>query len=288
MTTKDNNTNNKHWEACIQMELNASIVLSKQLFPFNEPIANLYEAGILAPTIPGKRHNEIDMRVAALFLKKSLNDLRAIWIAVNTGYTSQAASVAATLYENALAVICLAGDYKNTQKLLDSKDGDLPWKPQQQAQIVAKRWQLEEITMGNQFSDAEYEKSWRDVYAAYKWLCKIKHPTLRSALHDAYTTVQSSKEYVVMAAPDIREEDLPVKSALLMIAISRVREAIRFFVVALDSEKDDENYKTLEYRMEIVRATSIEAFDVCSQISLPFNLQGSTLANEWSNLKNTT
>ena len=171
------------WVACEGMEAAATIDLSTQLAPFASAIRNCYEAGVQAPTLVATRHKELDTLLSALFLKRTLNDLRATWVLLQIGYTSQAAAVTASLYENALATSCLAGDLKNALQFRSDKISDLPWSPQQLAKKLAQRWQTEAVNAGQLFDQNEYEQAWREVYSAYKWLCKIKHPTAKSALH---------------------------------------------------------------------------------------------------------
>ena len=98
------------WLACDQMEAAAEVALENQLSQFEPAIRDCYEAGVQIPTLASKRYGQHDILFSALLLKKALNDLHAVWILACFGYTSQAAAVAATLYENALTASCLAGD----------------------------------------------------------------------------------------------------------------------------------------------------------------------------------
>ncbi len=51
------------------------------------------------------------------------------------------------------------------------------------------------------------------VYAIYKWLCRLKHPTLPSALHDSLSGGRGPEHgYMMMAIPDVRRENKPVKT----------------------------------------------------------------------------
>jgi hypothetical protein len=55
------------WLACDGMEAAGASALARQLALFESPIRNCYEAGVQAPTLPGRRHKELDMSLAALF-----------------------------------------------------------------------------------------------------------------------------------------------------------------------------------------------------------------------------
>jgi hypothetical protein len=81
------------WKACEVMEIAATNKLGTQLSAFEQPITDCYEAGVEVATIVGKRNHEQDMRIAAMFLKRTLTDLRSVWILLCSGYTSQAAAV---------------------------------------------------------------------------------------------------------------------------------------------------------------------------------------------------
>ncbi len=273
------------WLACEDMEASAAIVLSKQLAPFEIPIRKCYEGGVQAPTLEGKRHGEIDMLLAALFLKKALNDLRATWMLLRSGYTSQAASVTASLFENALTVTCLAGNSGNAQKVANNKSGDLPWSAQQLAKILAQQWQAEAHIAKNKFDQQDYETMWREIYSGYKWLCMVKHPTYKSAVHDASATSLTGEKYVVMAAPDIRPEDMPVKATILCIGINRVREALRSFVFALECDTTTPAYKSFLERMQEVLSSTKKAFKTSTIQPLPLNIRYTSLAHDWAKLK---
>lgn len=273
------------WHASEVSELTAFNVLAEQLKSFDLPIKKVYAAGVQAPTLPGKRTQELDLMFAALFLKKALNDLRSAWLLLRVGYTSQSAAVVASLYENALTVSCLAGQEKNVRKLQNNKSGDLPWSPIKLAKNLASQWRDDNQIQGKKFDNDDYELAWREIYSGYKWLCKIKHPTMGSALHDALSTMVKAGEFVVMAAPDIRSEDLVVKATIIMIAISRVREAIRSFVLAMEVDTTSSEYEFFVERMVQVLELTMEAFDEAVEEPPPFTVTDQKLQKEWRRLK---
>lgn len=258
------------WDALDGMEVSATILLSEKLAPFEPPLRSCYEAGVQASTLEGRRHEEPDIVYAALFLKRALNDLRGVWLLTQTGYTSQAACIAAALFENALAATCLAGSPDNASKLRASKSGDLPWGAQSLSKMVADRWRRQAHEKGEPFDQDDYQRHWRQAYLGYKWLCKIKHPTLRSAFHDAPATARESREYVVMAAPDTRDADLNVKAMVLMISFSRMYEAIRQFALSLDCDDSAQYYVKFIERLNSAHSGALEAFEALVDPPLPF------------------
>jgi len=229
------------WDALDGMEASARLKLSSDLSPFEKPIRMCYEAGVMAPTLPSNHKQDPTFRSAALFLKRALNDLRAAWVLLLKGYTSQAGSVAASLYENALATVVISRGRTALSELQRSSNGE----------------------------------TWRYLYAVYKWLCQIKHPTLKSAFHDSASTSLEPTSYVVMAAPDLRSEDLPVKATIAAVAFSRTHDAITAFVQSLSPDRKNERYKDFERRMTVSSKEAFEATKSLVRGNLPFTIRGS-------------
>jgi hypothetical protein len=271
------------WAATTSAELSAVAILAPVLAPWQAPVQHCYEAGVQAPTLPGKRHGEPDIQMAALFLKKALTDLRVVWLLLEVGYSSPAASVAASAMENALTVSALAGHHDRATELLATADGDIPWGPMQLAQFRAQRWLQDGVVDGKLFGPNEYELAWREVYSGYKWLCKIKHPTMRSATHDAGASQLASTDYVVMAVPDTREIDAPVKATVLTVTTNHVKAAIIHFAQALEYEPASAAFAHFATRLELVDAGLAAAY--AGPASLPFHIGESKLAQEWSTLR---
>lgn len=279
------NSLNRIWPSCNEMEKVADKIISKLFSPYELAFKYLYEAGVQAPTLPSKRIKEKDIIIASLFLKRSLNDFRSIWILIKYGYTAQAASVAATLFENALSVICISGNLINVERLLKSKGGDLPWKILQMVKILSEKivdyYKEKNISM----RDKEYELLWREIYSAYKWLCKIKHPTLKSATHEIGSTFFEGEGYVIMAAPNVSEEDISVKSTILTISFTRLLEAIESYVNSCETDINSNTYK--DYRERIDKAKEIikKAYIKSDKKPLPFDIRDSSLVYDYRRIR---
>jgi hypothetical protein len=102
-------------------------------------------------------------------------------------------------------VSAIAGFPERADKVQSAKNGDLPWKPFELAQMVAVD-RLKPSGDANEHK-RQYEMRWRKNYAPYKWLCRLKHPTLPSILHDAAGTINDMGSLVIMAREDLRDED---------------------------------------------------------------------------------
>ena len=268
------------WLACDDMELSALKVISEQLAPFADPIRQCYEAGVLAPTLPARRLGEPDVTLAAPFLKRSLNDLRATWLLLLRGYTSSAAAVAASLFEHSLAVVAITDTPENLAAFSAAPDGDVPWTPKELSQILAGRWRRKEVEPEAGPPLDDYELAWRESYGAYRWLCKIKHPTLSSTLHDTRATLQEPGEYVVMASPDIRQANVAVKTMILGTSINHTREAIFAFAEALECDQTTELYAEFDSLMSSVMSEILRHLKNSPPATLPFTLASSKLGRE--------
>jgi len=67
------------------------------LKPWEELISCCIGAGALAPMVQSKNIGDSRLVTAAPFLKCTLNDLRRVWLLVESAYIAQAAAVAAAL-----------------------------------------------------------------------------------------------------------------------------------------------------------------------------------------------
>jgi len=92
-------------------------------------------------------------------------------------------------------------------------------------------------------------------------------------------------EFVVMAAPDLRQEDLPVKATILTIAISRVCEAIRCFAAGSECDESCHDLDSFKTKMEKVLATTKNAYEVFMSHPLPFDIRNSELSETWRALR---
>ena len=248
------------WDALYRAETGATSKLSRLLEPYEPAVRTCFEAGVEVPTLPTSNTQPMHLRDAAVFLKRTLTDLRATWILVAGGYTAAVAATAAALWENALAAACLARGGPLVDELDDSQSGDLPWRPQRLAQEWAKTL------------DDDYEVTWLQIYGGYKWLCKIKHPTLRAAMHEAGSASVRSGEFVVMASPDVRVEDLPVKVAILSIALMRTQDAVESFRDGMSPDLDSAEYHAFEARLNSIDDLLRPFFDGMD-LDLPFDIR---------------
>jgi hypothetical protein len=241
------------WLRLDSLEAAAQKKLAEQLWPFEAPFRDTYEAGVIAPVLRAGAPVESDVRCAALHFKRVLNDLRSVWLLLRMGYASQAAAVAASLYENALATVCLTISPDNVQTYLKSDSGELPWKPMAMAKMVVEH-------EGKIPGATDYENGWRALYAHYVWLCQTKHPTMPSVVHDTSASTLRNG-YVVMALPNVHAQDLPLKAQVAIISLHRAHESIESLLRAFGFKEPWPNTHRFAERFSRAKEGSWTAYE---------------------------
>ena len=118
----------------------------------------------------------------------------------------------------------------------------------------------------------EFEKSWRALYAHYCWLCQVKHSSRESVIHDATASTLAERKYVVMALPNVREEDIPVKNMVAIISLQRTLECIEAFAHALGfPEKLPNDFRFAE-RFQRARDSAWRAFEPHLRTAQPISI----------------
>lgn len=222
------------WHALNNAETRSMSHIADQLDPFGSAVCNCYEAGVQAQCLPCRRHGEIDLRIAGLFLKRVLTDLRGMWLLTIRGYTGQAASLAASLFEHALAAETIAGNPERAEQCMNKAELGIPWSVKELARLARGR-----------AADSQAEVT----YFTYRWLCKIKHPTIPSLLNEARSTKLDSNAFVIMALPNATEEDISLKGLILTDGLLEAKTAISAFVEASEPSTTTLAYADFQDRM---------------------------------------
>jgi hypothetical protein len=225
------------WNRLERLEHFARCNLSSQLADFEEAFRFSYEAALVAPTLR-KDGDRGKFTHAALYFRRALNDLRAVWLCLSRGYTSQAASCAGSLFESCLATICLL-ERKNIQtfesKLRSPSGNDFPWGAMEMAKMAC----------ANQFDltrpNPKYENNWRALYARYVWLSQMRHSTFQSVTHEIASSTLDCGDYIVMAIPNCTDQDVPVKVGIAIGALADIQGATNALISALGYQKQNGN-----------------------------------------------
>ncbi len=207
------------WQNLSDHEYFAAKKLAQLLREFEIAFAACVEAGMEGPMLARQERNSVRLRICALYLKRMLNDVRSMWLMIRQGNTSQAGSIAASLFENALLIECLAENEARAVRFSQSPTEMWPWDKRAMCNFVNQDTARRENRKPDQrTADAHYQH--------YSWLCEIKHPTLSYVTHDSGSTDLLKKGYAVMPLPDTREEDWPVKEKILLISLHSATAAI--------------------------------------------------------------
>jgi hypothetical protein len=265
------------WLRLDDLEEAASSTLAEQLRPFEDPFRDTYEAGVIAPVLRAEARVKTDVRCAALHFKRVLNDLRSVWLLLRCGYTSQAGSVAASLYENALGTVCLTISPQNVERYVASDSGELPWSPIAMAKMVVQH-------EGHAPGTKDFENQWRALYAHYVWLCQTKHPTMRSLVHD--TSASAVRDgYVVMALPNIHPQDLPLKAQIAIIALHRTHESIEALATAFGFKGDLPNTHRFAERFSRAKDAAWSAYKPFLKAQNPISIHRTWFPKKYPQVK---
>lgn len=252
----------REWKDIPPLEAIAETRLSKELDLFQKAAQEIYQAAIEIPELHSEFHSHMCMRVSGILLKRVLTDLRAVWLLITRGYTSQAACVAAALYENALAAACVAGSPEFLTEI--EKRGYDGFPP---AKELCKKF-------ANKCKDGmvpiKESPEWKEVYSTYKYLCQIKHPTLKSLIHDASSTETTPGNYAFFVQPNGSSNDLALKRTLLFACLFRSLVATYQHLCALGLT--DESASSLRKRLIDAQALILQAYDKCKTSTLPFGI----------------
>ncbi len=265
------------WFRLDDLEDAASAKLSEHLRPFEAPFRDTYEAGVIAPVLRAEALIETDVRCAALHFKRVLNDLRSVWLLLRCGYTSQAASVASSLYENALGTVCLTISPQNVETYVASDSGELPWSPMAMAKMVVEH---EGHTPGTK----DFENQWRALYAHYVWLCQTKHPTMPSVVHDTSASAVRNG-YVVMALPNVHPQDMPLKAQIAIISLHRTHESIEALVTAFGFKGNLPNTHGFAERFSRAKEAAWSAYEPFLKARNPISIHRTWFPKKYPQIK---
>jgi hypothetical protein len=221
------------WDRLDRLEHFGTRKVSHRLSEFEEAFRSSYEAALIVPTLR-READRGKFKHAALYFRRALNDIRAVWLLLSSGYTAQASTSAGSLFESCLASTCLLNEdrVQEFEKWLESADGnDFPWGSMKMAQMVCAP------TGDLSSSDPAYQNSWRALYARYVWLSQIRHSTFQSVIHEARGGTLDSGDYVVMAIPNCDEADFPVKLGIAVGALADIQQATGAMLSAFGYEE---------------------------------------------------
>ncbi|MGE6577409.1 DUF5677 domain-containing protein [Paenibacillus xylanexedens] len=167
--------------------------------------------------------------VQHMFLKQSLNSLRAIVILVLRGYTSQAATIASSLYEIRLYSNYILDHQDRAEYFMKhSNSQDFVWRPKK---MIRSEAQFNVNQMANK-ATLNVDDEIKSINSTYMFLCSLKHNNPIPLRHtvgakDDFIGASITDGFPVMALPDTRDSDLPTKATVLIAAINSTFYVLR-------------------------------------------------------------
>ena len=228
------------WQALGELETRAAGENGSWLDPAEPAIALLHDLANGLTYLPGEWNLTENVLVAGACIKRALDDLRALWHMLCLGYTAQAAAICADLWEHCMVAGCCCLSPETAEVFTKDNPDDRSLGPAELSRrlsaLIASKTPDE-----HRPSNGDVEAWDAGDYASYKWLCQMKHPSLRAIIHTSGTTVSVSGTLGLSAHPDSRVEDRPVKAHILYVAVGAIIESLMLFgVVAVAEHPSDE------------------------------------------------
>jgi hypothetical protein len=261
----------KWWAVLDEKESSAQKEIKTTLAPFEESVKTVYECGTNVIFLKGENIHKEDIKLAALFLKRCLADFRVIWNLLNTGYASQAGTIIAGTFENALLVSAVAGDAKETKKLIKIMSKGNSWPIKELCKKLSRKNVSSKEGLTKREAEKKFELGWRASYGIYMWLCMLKHPTLPSLIHDAFSSSPDNDAYFLLTMPDTRKEDFALKTSVLYQVVTQVYTAICSFSEALNIDQNNPDFLYWNDRLKKAINVFVKLFFDINP-SLPFPL----------------
>lgn len=255
------------WSELAGQEEEAMAQLGSVLAPLEPSLAIFHDAANWLTDLYADEEYEHHLLVAAGALKRALDDLRAIWLLLNRGYTSAAGAVAADLWEHATFALCASRDPVMAAQFEKNAPADRSFDAKKLAEAFS-RWQHQ----GEEppASPEREELTMLELYIPYRWLCQIKHPTYRAVQHTSSASVVDGV-LGLTAGPDVREDDIATKKAVLVVVRLVFVDCLIHFGTGL--QLDAERPEVAGWMEELERAKAIfEANVPLDSLKLPFGI----------------
>ena len=109
------------------------------------------------------------------------------------------------------------------------------------------------------------------LYDNYKWLCKIKHPTLQHIKDEVDHAMLENSTFAVHPIPDARVNAVALKYKIVIVSISRLLPAAKNFAKCVKSSDSDSLNIRLQRIVVGVHAEIISNFSDCNLTNLPIS-----------------
>ncbi len=219
------------WANLREREAETHEANTKWLAHVEPAIAVLHDLPNALATLPGFNSESERVKVAGACLQRALDDLRAMWILLNIGYTPAAAAACADLWEHAMLASCAALSDEVALQFSKDEPDDRSLSPAKLSQRLQELFATAapEEDPPSPDTRARFDES---RYVVYKWLCQVKHPTARALRHTVGAALNDAGLLGLTASPDATDADKSVKSLLLTVAFALIQQATGLFRVA--------------------------------------------------------
>ncbi|MBI2764341.1 MAG: hypothetical protein HYX53_00350 [Chloroflexi bacterium] len=268
------------WEELPAVEAEVALALEGEFSVYEVAVSKLY--GVIDDVLSlDAAGDAVNVRVAAVCLNRALNDLRSAWLLARHGYIAQAATLMTSCWEHATASEVVSGSPDVAEAFVGRKPQDSGWGPKALAKKARDR-RVELVPELVELSPEYFERIWANNYAAYCWLCQLKHPTADSLLHEAATKTTSAHQLTITARPDGSPEYAGLRALVLQTGLNAIYSAVGGFLAAVrNSVAPDEfervaNSWVLAHNL-ITSAVRIE--------DIPISLAGSAFAEDFKRFR---
>lgn len=211
------------------IEMIAYNSLLNKLEPFIKVTDWLFSEAPKIVEIPKETNITTLKNVQHMFLKQSLCSLRTIVILFLKGYTSQAATIASSLYEVRLYSNYILDHIDRAEYFMKhSNSQDFVWRPKQ---MIRNEAQFNVDQMAST-KILKLEDEIKLISSTYMFLCSLKHNNPIALRHtvgakDDIVGASIINGFPVMVLPDTRDSDLPTKATVLIAAINSTFYVLR-------------------------------------------------------------
>ncbi len=209
------------WKELDRIEQN---VQERQKFLLSrvEPaIAVLHDAPNALVALARREPKRPHLIVAGEALQRALDDLRALWLLLQSGYTAPAFAVAADLWEHAMLATCVAGEKTFAEEFTKPDAIERP----EPGDLAARAVRL----LAAPGSDAE--RTMLEFSVGYEWLRQLKHVTYPAI---ARRSVPESEGALRLGATARTDGDFDDTRMLLAVVFIALRRALTQLAAALE------------------------------------------------------
>jgi hypothetical protein len=184
-------------------------------------IAVLHDAPNTLAALARREPKRPHLIVAGEALQRAMDDLRALWLLLQSGYTVPASAVAADLWEHAMLATCVAGEKTFAEEFTKPDPIERP----EPGDLAARAVQLLAVP------GDDAERMMLEFSVGYEWLRQLKHVTYPAI---ARGLVPESEGALRLGAHPRTGGDFDDTRMLLAVVFIALRRALTQLAAALD------------------------------------------------------